>query len=540
MTLRQKIILLGLLAVAGMCFALWRQYAYHATEHHAIESISRNIETVAALSAVTHELQRERGLTTFALAGARSPTTLAEEMARTDTAIARLAKTGRMPPDFDVALNRLRGAVVTENLAPLVARDDFSILLRALIDEMARLAREPAATLAKEDIAAHTHLVALKEYLGQARATLVYWIAAPHDSRRAFDSLIRIKSLFDEERRKFDLEAAPGLRETFQARFVGAEVEATLETLLMTLTVGRLPTGLDAQTWLEMSTASIDRLFELENHSLQLIEQKAAQRLEELRSSMTLGIAATLLAALCVLTLTVSAIVSLLRAIDRTLAGMERIAATRDFHSRVPDDSSDEIGRIARSFNALLEVAEHLLTEKEYLAATDPLTGIGNRLRFAQILDEEAQRKRRSKTPMALLIFDIDRFKRVNDRFGHNVGDEILKRMADLVRTEIRATDFFARWGGEEFILLLRDDNCDAAFATAEKLRKLIANTHFPSVGTITCSFGVTAWEENDTATSLVSRADKALYASKHHGRNKVSCEKSTETACLGLALCGR
>lgn len=540
MTLRQKILLLGLTAIVGMAFALWRQHAYHAAELDAIETMARNGETVAALSAVAHELQRERGFTTYALAGASHPTTLDEEIARTDAALARLTSTGWMPADFRATLDGLRGAVAAGDLAPLVARDDFSVLLRVLIDEMTRLAREPAAAIAKTEVAAHAHLVAMKEYLGQARATLVYWIANPQDGRRAYDSLARIKALFDEEQRKFELEAAAELDQAFRARFAGPEVEATLETLLISVTTGQLPGRLDARSWLAMATVAIDRLFELENRSLALIEDKVNRRSAELRGEMGVGLALTLTAALFVLGLTVSATVSLLNALQRTLAGMERIAASRDFGSRIPAGSADEIGRIAKSFNILLEIAEGLLREKEYLAATDPLTGISNRLRFGQVLDEEAQRKRRNKTPMALVIFDIDRFKRINDSFGHNVGDEVLKTLAQLVAAQIRATDFFGRWGGEEFILLLRDDGCDAAFATAEKLRRQIADTAFPSVGAITCSFGVTAWEEDDSATTLIARADQALYLSKQRGRNRSTCDRPHVSSCPGSAACDR
>lgn len=533
MTLRQKILLLGFVAIAGMSIALWRQYAYLNTEYRAIEAISQNVETVAALSDVAHELQRERGLTVFALAGAKHPTTLAEEIARTDAAMLRLAKTGRMPSDLEAELQRLRADIGDGTHAPLMARDDFSALLITLIDAMNQLAREPGVGLAKNDIAAHAYLVAMKEYLGQTRATLVYWIVNPHDGRRAFESLIRIKSLFDEEWRKFELTASPSLRQEFRARFSGVHVNATQETMLTTLLTRQLPQRLGAQEWLNMSTTAMDRLFELEDISLQLIEQKATQRLEELRKDMVRDTVTALAAALFVLTLTVSAILSLLRALARTLTGMERIAASQDFGSRIPDDSHDEIGRIARSFNALLEIAEQLLREKEYLAATDPLTGVSNRLRFATVLDEEAQRKRRNKTPMALILFDIDHFKKVNDSYGHNVGDAVLKQLTALVSAEIRATDFFGRWGGEEFILLFRDDGCEAAHVAAEKLRKRIAETEFPGVGRITCSFGITAWEENDTVTSLVSRADQALYASKQAGRNKVCCEKTGCVDCL-------
>lgn len=540
MTLRRKILLLGLTAILGMAFGLWRQHAYHAAELDAVEIMARNGEAVAALSAVAHELQRERGYTTYALAGALPPTSLTDEIARTDAALARLDRTGLTPPDFRATLDGLRRAVAAGDLAPLVARDDFSALLRVIIDEMARLARAPVATIAREEVAAHAHLVAMKEFLGQARATVAYWIANPADDRRVLDGLTRIKTLFDEEQRKFELRAAPALREAFRARFAGPEVKTTLDTLLMAIAAGRRPDRLDATVWLNASTAAIDRLFELESRSLGLIEEQANRRLAELRGEIGIGIAATAAIALFVVALTVSTTVSLLRALQRTLAAMERIAASRDFGSRIPIAAPDEIGRIARSFNVLLEIAENLLREKEYLAATDPLTGISNRLRFAQVLAEEAQRKRRNQTPMALVIFDIDRFKHINDRFGHNVGDAVLKRLVRIVAPQIRATDFFGRWGGEEFILLLRDDDCDAAFATAEKLRALIAATHFPGVGAITCSFGVTAWHEDDTAATLLARADRALYASKDSGRNLTSCDRSSANACPGSAACGR
>ena len=103
----------------------------------------------------------------------------------------------------------------------------------------------------------------------------------------------------------------------------------------------------------------------------------------------------------------------------------------------------------------MLDIAEKLLNEKDFLATTDALTGINNRMRFGIVLDEEAGRKRRNKMPMSLIMFDIDHFKRINDEHGHNTGDEILKALSSLVSKEIRFTDFFCRWGGEEFILLL-------------------------------------------------------------------------------------
>jgi diguanylate cyclase (GGDEF)-like protein len=255
---------------------------------------------------------------------------------------------------------------------------------------------------------------------------------------------------------------------------------------------------------------------------------------------MRLGVIITLGIGLAVVIMAISATVALLRALDRALGSMELIAASQDFQIRIPADTPDEIGRISRSFNQLLDIAERLLKEKDYLATTDPLTGVNNRLRFAKVLGDEAERKRRTNTPMALVMFDVDHFKRINDTYGHNVGDEVLKALANLVSTEVRVTDFFGRWGGEEFVLLLRDDDCEAAMAAAEKLRNLIASSDIPSVGKVTCSFGVAAWMLGDTEASLVARADKALYESKKGGRNLVTCTQGVTGNCHGRVRCAQ
>jgi diguanylate cyclase (GGDEF)-like protein len=253
---------------------------------------------------------------------------------------------------------------------------------------------------------------------------------------------------------------------------------------------------------------------------------------------MSIWVIVTLVASIAILILTLSATTTLLRDLKHALASMEFIAASQDFSYRLQTDSSGEIGRISRSFNGLLDIAERLLKEKDYLAATDPLTGINNRLRFAKVLHEEADRKRRTKIPMSLIIFDIDHFKRINDTYGHNVGDEVLKTLTRLISGWIRDIDLFARWGGEEFVLLLKDNDCDEAMVVAEKLRSQIASVSFPAVGKVTCSFGVTAWKQDDTEASFVARADKALYASKNGGRNQVICEQGANGDCRDKALC--
>ena len=118
-------------------------------------------------------------------------------------------------------------------------------------------------------------------------------------------------------------------------------------------------------------------------------------------------------------------------------------------------------------------------------------------------------------------MFDIDYFKNVNDNFGHDVGDKVLVQIANIVENTIRKGDVLARWGGEEFMLIVMEDK-EHAVVLAEKLRVKIQNHKFANIGGITCSFGVTRFEKRDTFDSLMKRVDEKLYMAKESGRNRV------------------
>ncbi|MGA2189558.1 MAG: diguanylate cyclase [Steroidobacteraceae bacterium] len=155
-------------------------------------------------------------------------------------------------------------------------------------------------------------------------------------------------------------------------------------------------------------------------------------------------------------------------------------------------------------------------------ATTDPLTGVLNRFAFDEMLGREIADAKRHKTPISLLIYDIDHFKTVNDRHGHAVGDSILVEISRLVSTHLRLSDRLARWGGEEFVVLAPGCDRVAASQTAERLRALIFQTTFERVGAVTASFGVAQYAHGDTADALFARADAALYRAKDCGRNRV------------------
>jgi len=156
------------------------------------------------------------------------------------------------------------------------------------------------------------------------------------------------------------------------------------------------------------------------------------------------------------------------------------------------------------------------------LATTDPLTKIANRHKLNMVMDILIHRSQRYNLPLSIIFFDIDSFKKINDKLGHETGDEILVELSALVTSTIRSADLLARWGGEEFIILLPETNHAQARELAEKLRKIISEHHFVITAKLTCSFGVTQLRKEDDEASLLKRVDTALYSAKDSGRNRV------------------
>jgi len=169
-----------------------------------------------------------------------------------------------------------------------------------------------------------------------------------------------------------------------------------------------------------------------------------------------------------------------------------------------------------------------VIAEKEAItkvAENDELTQIYNRSKFNNILSMTLRNSAIYGDIFTLILLDIDHFKNVNDTYGHNVGDKVLIQLSSLIKSQLRSHDTFARWGGEEFVILSENSTKHDVYALAERLRKCIETFPFDTVEHISCSFGLSEYIENDTAISLLKRADDALYEAKENGRNIV-CPK--------------
>lgn len=159
-------------------------------------------------------------------------------------------------------------------------------------------------------------------------------------------------------------------------------------------------------------------------------------------------------------------------------------------------------------------------------ANVDNLTKCYNRNKLETVLTEEIFRHQREEEPFSLIMLDIDYFKKVNDTYGHEVGDEVLAGFAQIIRSNIKKKDLFVRWGGEEFLVLFQHCTGEETMHIAERLRNKVETTQIRDKIAVTCSIGVASWHgANDSATQLLKRVDDALYMAKRTGRNRVCRE---------------
>ncbi|MCU7917110.1 MAG: GGDEF domain-containing protein [Candidatus Thiodiazotropha sp. (ex Dulcina madagascariensis)] len=188
--------------------------------------------------------------------------------------------------------------------------------------------------------------------------------------------------------------------------------------------------------------------------------------------------------------------------------------------------SESEISQIENLLAALLYPLRNALLYQTAIqsAFLDSLTGVKNRTAFDANFSREIEFNRRKQTDLSLIVMDIDFFKRINDQYGHAVGDQVLEAVANTVEQTIRSSDALYRYGGEEFVVVLNGTDMDGAKLLAERIRENIEKLRIKSLKdiAITLSLGVTVLREDDTAQTLFERADAALYSAKTNGRNQV------------------
>ena len=220
----------------------------------------------------------------------------------------------------------------------------------------------------------------------------------------------------------------------------------------------------------------------------------------------------------------------IVRPLDRLTSAASKVAAG-NLDVDVVATKGGEVGYLTEVFRDMVARLRSSRVELERLSVTDPLTGLDNRRRMMEALQNEVLRSRRLDHVFSVVMADVDHFKSYNDMHGHPAGDEALKCVATVLREVSRDVDLVARYGGEEFFVLLPETPADAAAEMIKRARALLAK-HRPSAGAVTLSFGLAAYPKHgDSGEALIQAADAALYEAKRSGRDRVVVARSAERA---------
>lgn len=252
-------------------------------------------------------------------------------------------------------------------------------------------------------------------------------------------------------------------------------------------------------------------------------QQEAFAQIARLRNATALMVTVMLLAIGLIAYLLGLTIV---RPLDRLTRGAGRVAAG-DLEVDLPVSGRGEVSYLTEVFNDMVARLRQGRQELERLSVTDSLTGLHNRRHLMSTLVAETHRSQRHKRPFAVLMIDVDHFKQYNDTYGHLAGDEVLERVATVLREETRQEDYAARYGGEEFVVSLPETAPERSLEVAERIRRRMARERFElsrdDKAKITLSIGVAGFpEDGEAPEALLAAADAALYQAKQRGRNRV------------------
>lgn len=531
-SIRTKIILLSAVPFLALLFFVQREVRDALRERTELRNIHERILLAEKVSDVVHELQRERGLSVLFLSsrGRAGEDRLREQAAATDKAVEALgAFLNKRRGDLRTmslfsGLDGQREQVLSLEVSLFEAEDGYTALIHELLDEVTHIAQTVQLPKIRTILFAHASLLDAKEALSQLRASLSAALSAeaPEGARR--ERIYLLKRAYERNTRNFLQETTEGVRGFYDQRFRGPAVERTLETIDRAVQ-GR-PTGIEPGAWFDAATVVVNILKDIEGYGMEAIKQEALQSVEKAAQRIRVNLVLVPAVLMVAAGLGIVVCTTILGRLDYLKKDMTSIVEMRDFSARVEVRSKDEIGVISQAFNTLLDRVRETTAELERLSETDNLTQLYNRLKFNELLKLEVRRAHRYQSPLSLIMFDIDHFKRINDLWGHLAGDAVLVELAQTVKEQLRTTDVLARWGGEEFVILAVETGIEGALTLAEKIRGAIEGHSFregvETGGNVTCSFGVTEYREGDDLDALSRRADEALYDAKRSGRNRV------------------
>ncbi len=533
MPIRIRILLLAFLTISSVGLTLFVQYREVSAEVEKLEQSSQTIAEVRLTSLLIHALQKERGLSASFLVStdAISHKTVNQQRQFTDNVLNRFINHNKTPvvtanwlKAFRNELADMRERIDSDISSWNATRTFYTNTISTALDTIAIKILDGEQAGSNRMIMAIVSLGHSREHLGLIRASISrIYRHSPYINDDIHD-VTRQYGAFTEHQRIFSRDLTGPNRNLYMSQVYTDAYRAVTHRIESVL--GFLEGHADhhpANTWWDEVTLVIDTMKTVEDNIYGDLSRQISQRIKDKRKELAQDSLLALFLAAMVALLTLLTVSRILKAMKVLLQTLSHVIVSQNFKTRVPHGIvADEFEKISLSINDLLSYTDALIEEKELLANTDNLTGILNRRSFTESVLKELDRIKRYGGTLGLAVCDIDHFKAVNDTYGHNVGDQVIKYFANLLQAQLRKSDLLGRWGGEEFVVLVHQAEGDNLKALAEKLRICVEEADFPDVGSISCSIGLAELHPEESFETLFRRADNALYKAKNNGRNRI------------------
>lgn len=526
-SIRNQLLILGAIATGSIWAGAFFQFRGLQHETLRLEQVRSELSVANQYSAVAQFAARERGITNGWLrrSGA-DPFELAAPRDALDRALVAIHPDERRPLDPAVMsrledLGRQRGLVDRRQADPAALFSWYSALIAAVQDTSAKqLARGMVEFGLPYEHVNHLHRAV--EQLAQVRGLSNGALGAGTLTDADRSDILRVLTLHEEYLRLYEQSAPPATLTANIGAVASRSVRETVDRVHRLLETHQLDALNAPGGWWPLATEAIDTLERVAAGESAALTALASTRMQQLEQRMRYTVFALVVLGVLTLSMVLATVGRIVHGLNSLLAGLESAATRRNFKTRIDDSRQDEFGTISGSINKLIAIASTVVDEHEQQALTDPLTDLLNRRGMDQQLQARMNSQRHYAVPTSVLMIDADRFKAINDDFGHPVGDRVLVDLARVISKNLRPDDVAGRYGGEEFMAVLQGCPRDEALAVAEKLRVAVAAHDFGLGRTVTVSIGVAQWCGETDPVDVVSRADVALYRAKAEGRNGV------------------
>jgi len=529
--IRVKILILAFFSLAFLLLAITSEYIHVKNNVSDSQESLKVIEEVSLISQLIHSLQKERGLTATHLLSHNKElyNKLIKQRELTDADLKSIYNSSMFfkgeqnLTELIHKIKKTRDSVDSNKASWKMVKDFYSLEIDSLLSTISvELTELGYAKEISHQLYAAICLLKARENLGILRASISRFYETGELSQDDFLDISYKYGAFIDKYDYFEFHIDKTSYK-FLKDSLNKESLSTVRAQIVNITREQkaLP-NTSLTLWWQDVTSIMNSMKEVETIVFQQIKKNSLNTISTNQKHLYWYIVTALIALVLITILTTSTVVRILKALSALISSLNEVERTQDFGLRVHTESKDEFSQLGYSINKLLDYVDQILKEKDTLASIDLLTSVMNRRSFIKIATREIERSNRYENPLSLIFCDIDNFKNINDTYGHNVGDNVLKSFAQAISKNIRKSDFIVRWGGEEFIVLAPQTDKDQATELAENLREIVMNLSIPKIKNLTCSFGVVQIKKDESLEELSNRADKAMFRAKKLGENQV------------------